>query len=132
LLLFVGDLPATICYTATVFSLTAQSVAPSPSSGMKPAGYHAKINNYFIMAQPTKPVALSMEQIGELNQKLSALRHDMNNSLSLIAATVALIRHRPAITEQMWNTLAEQPRKIGESFSQFSRDLEATLHISRP
>ena len=83
------------------------------------------------MAQPTKPVALSMEQIGELNQKLSALRHDMNNSLSLIAATVALIRNRPTVTEQMWNTLAEQPRKIGESFSQFSHDLEAAFHITR-
>jgi len=83
------------------------------------------------MAKPTEPVALSLEQIGELNQKLSALRHDLNNRLSLIAATVALIRHRPAVTEQMWNTLAEQPRKIGESFSQFSRDLEAALHITR-
>jgi aspartokinase len=83
------------------------------------------------MAMPTQPVALSVEQIGELNQKLAALRHDMNNHLSLIAATVALIRHRPAVTEQMWNTLAEQPRKIGDSFSQFSRDLEAALHITR-
>jgi len=83
------------------------------------------------MNQPTKPVALSVEQIGELNQKLAALRHDLNNSLSLIAATVELVRRRPAVTEQMWNTLAEQPRKIGESFSQFSRDLEAALHITR-
>jgi len=72
------------------------------------------------MNQPTKPVALSMEQIGELNQKLATLRHDLNNSLSLIAATVELVRRRPSVTEQMWNTLAEQPRKIGESFSQFS------------
>ena len=83
------------------------------------------------MAMPAQPVALSVEQIGELNQKLAALRHDMNNHLSLIAATVALIRHRPAVTEQMWNILAEQPRKIGDSFSQFSRDLEAALHITR-
>ncbi len=83
------------------------------------------------MAQPTIPVTLSMEQIGELNEKLSALRHDLNNSLSLIGATVALIRHRPAVTEQMWNTLADQPRKIGDSFSQFARDLEAALHITR-
>jgi hypothetical protein len=83
------------------------------------------------MAKPTKPVALSMEQIGELNQKLSTLRHDLNNSLSLIAATVSLIRHRPTVTEQMWNSLAEQPRKIGDSFSQFARDLEAMLHITR-
>ena len=84
------------------------------------------------MAQPTKPVALSMEQIGELNNKLSALRHDMNNSLSLIAATVELIRRRPAIPEKMWNSLAEQPRKIGDAFTQFSRDLEAALHVTRP
>ena len=83
------------------------------------------------MTQPTQPVALSVEQIGELNQKLAALRHDLNNSLSLIAATVALVRRQPAVTEQMWNTLADQPRKIGEAFSQFSRELEAALHIMR-
>lgn len=83
------------------------------------------------MAKPTKPVTLSMEQIGELNQKLSTMRHDLNNSLSLIAASVSLIRHRPTVTEQMWNTLAEQPRKIGDSFSQFARDLETVLHITK-
>lgn len=82
------------------------------------------------MPQPAKPVALSVEQIGELNNKLSALRHDMNNSLSLIAATVELVRRRPAAAEQMWNTLAEQPRKITETLSQFSRDLEVALHIT--
>ena len=83
------------------------------------------------MNRPTQPVALSMEQIGELNEKLTTLRHDLNNSLSLIGATVELIRHRPTVTEQMWNTLAEQPHKIGEAFAQFSRDLEAALHIVR-
>jgi hypothetical protein len=83
------------------------------------------------MTQPTKPVALSVEQIGELNEKLATLRHDLNNSLSLIAATVELVRRRPTVPEQMWNSLAEQPRKIGEAFAQFSRDLEAALHITR-
>jgi hypothetical protein len=83
------------------------------------------------MNQPTQPVALSVEQIGELSQKLSNLRHDLNNSLSLIAATVELVRRRPTVPEQMWNSLAEQPRKIGDAFTQFSRDLEAALHITR-
>ena len=83
------------------------------------------------MNQPTQPVALSVEQVAELCQKLANLRHDLNNSLSLIAATVELARHRPAVSEQMWNSLAEQPRKIGDAFTQFSRDLEATLHITR-
>ena len=84
------------------------------------------------MALPTKPVVLSVEQIGELNQKLTTLRHDLNNSLSLIAATAELIRRRPATTEHMWNTLHEQPRKITDAIAQFSRDLEAALHITRP
>jgi hypothetical protein len=66
-----------------------------------------------------------------LNEKLATLRHDLNNSLSLIAATVELVRRRPTVPEQMWNSLAEQPRKIGEAFAQFSRDLEAALHITR-
>jgi len=83
------------------------------------------------MALPTQPVVLSVEQIGELNQKLSALRHDLNNCLSLIAATAELIRRRPATTEHMWKTMTDQPRRITESISQFSRDLEAALHITR-
>lgn len=84
------------------------------------------------MPAPTEPVVLSVEQIAELKRKLSDLRHDLNNSLSLIAATSELIRRRPAATEQMWRTLTEQPRKINETFLQFSRDLEAALHITRP
>ena len=84
------------------------------------------------MAKPTEPVSLSLEQIGELNQKLSELRHDLNNNLSLIAATAELIRRRPENTEHMWNTLAEQPRKIAEVVSQFSRELETALKITRP
>ena len=83
------------------------------------------------MVLPTQPVALSVEQIGELNQKLTNLRHDLNNSLSLIAATAELIRRRPASADQMWKTLQEQPRKITDAMAQFSRDLEAALQITR-
>jgi hypothetical protein len=84
------------------------------------------------MALPTQPVALSVEQIGELNQKLTNLRHDLNNSLSLIAATAELIRRRPATTDHMWKTLHEQPRKITDAMAQFSREMDALLHITRP
>ena len=83
------------------------------------------------MVLPTQPVALSVEQIGELNEKLSNLRHDLNNSLSLIVATAELIRRRPATAEHMWNTLHEQPRKITDALTQFSHDLETMLHITR-
>jgi malonyl CoA-acyl carrier protein transacylase len=84
-----------------------------------------------MMSLPTQPVALSVEQIGELNQKLTTLRHDLNNCLSLIAATAELIRRRPATTDHMWNTLADQPRRITDAIQQFSRDLETALQITR-
>jgi aspartokinase len=84
------------------------------------------------MALPTEPITLSVEQINELNQKLSTLRHDVNNNLSLVMATVELIRRRPETAQRMWATLEEQPRKISESVAQFSRELEILLHITKP
>lgn len=83
------------------------------------------------MALPINPVTLSVEQINELNQKLSELRHDVNNNLSLIMATVELIRRRPESANRLLGALDEQPRKVVESVSQFSRHLEALLHITR-
>jgi len=83
------------------------------------------------MVLPTQPVALSVEQIAELNEKLTTLRHDLNNSLSLIAATAELIRRRPANADHLWPTLHDQPRKITEAMAQFSRDLETAFQITR-
>ena len=83
------------------------------------------------MALPINPVTLSVEQINELNHKLSELRHDGNNNLSLIMATVELIRRRPESASRLLGTLDEQPRKVVESVSQFSRHLETLLHITR-
>ncbi|MEI9865891.1 MAG: hypothetical protein WDN00_15345 [Limisphaerales bacterium] len=42
------------------------------------------------MTLPTEPVTLSVAQISELNQKLSSLRHDVNNKLSIIAASLEI------------------------------------------
>ena len=83
------------------------------------------------MSLPMEPVTLSAEQIGELNRKLSGMRHDVNNKLSLIAASVELVRRRPENAERLLNSLNEQPRIISELIAQFSTDLETVLHISR-
>ena len=83
------------------------------------------------MVLPTQPVALSVEQIGELNEKLSTFRHDLNNSLSLIAATAELIRRRPTNADHLWKTLLDQPRKVTDATAQFSREVEAALQIVR-
>jgi hypothetical protein len=84
------------------------------------------------MAIPTEPVTLSVEEIKELNQKLSTLRHDVNNSLTLITVAVELIRQKPEGAERLLNMLVEQPGKIIGSVAQFSRDMEASLRITRP
>jgi hypothetical protein len=83
------------------------------------------------MALPTEPVTLNVEQIGELNQKLSAMRHDINNNLSLIMAAVELIRHKPEMVERMMTTVAEQPTKITEAMTRFSSEFERTFGITR-
>jgi len=84
------------------------------------------------MSLPTEPVTLSVEQINELNKKLADLRHDINNYVSLILASTELLRRRPETAERMLTSLGEQPPKIINAVKQFSGDLEAMLHITRP
>ena len=84
------------------------------------------------MSLPTEPVTLSVEQIRELNQKLADLRHDINNHASVILAGTELLRRRPELAERMLASLAEQPPKILELITQFSRDLESAFHVTRP
>jgi hypothetical protein len=83
------------------------------------------------MPVTVQSVHLSAEQIQELNQKLSTMRHDINNALSLMLAATELIRHKPAMAEKMLNTLCEQPGKVTESLAKFSTDFESAFGIKR-
>lgn len=83
------------------------------------------------MSLPAEPVTLSVEQIGELKQKLSDLRHDVNNNISLILSAVEMIRRRPESAENMLEALARQPQKVNEAIAQFSKTLERALQIKR-
>ena len=42
------------------------------------------------MGLPSQPVTLTVEQVSELNRKLSAMRHDINNNLSLVMAAMSM------------------------------------------
>ena len=84
------------------------------------------------MGLPTQPVTLTVEQVAELNKRLSSMRHDINNNLALIIAAVDLIKHKPQTTERMMATLAEQPSRITEQIGRFSAEFEKALGISRP
>ena len=80
---------------------------------------------------PEQPVSLTVAQIAELNGKLSAMRHDINNHLSLIIAAVELIRCKPETAERMMTTLVEQPPRIAEALQGFSKQFEGALGIKR-
>jgi hypothetical protein len=84
------------------------------------------------MPLPNQPVTLNVEQIGELNKKLAALRHDVNNNLALVVAATEIIRRKPESAERMWGGLAEKPHKIADAIAQFSLELEKALCITRP
>lgn len=84
------------------------------------------------MALPNAPVTLTVEQVDQLNRKLSTLRHDVNNHLSLIVAAAELIRYNPEMLRKMSATLVEQPSKITDDINKFSAEFEQALGISRP
>jgi len=83
------------------------------------------------MGLPNQPVTLSVEQIEELNRKLSTLRHDINNNLTLIMAAVELMRYKPEMAERMITTMTEQPMKISAAMGKFSEEFEKLLGINK-
>jgi hypothetical protein len=83
------------------------------------------------MPLPSQPVTLNVEQLADLNSKLSTMRHDINNQLSLIIAAAELIRHKPQLAERMMATLVEQPPKIAAALLKFSTEFEQALGITR-
>ena len=84
------------------------------------------------MPNPAQSVNLTAEQINDLNRRLSSLRHDINNHLSLIMAATELIKHKPQMADRMMDTLTEQPPKITEAMASFSRDFESAFGITHP
>jgi len=83
------------------------------------------------MGMPTNPVTLTPEQVAELNKRLSTMRHDVNNHLSLIVAAAELIKFKPEMRERVLGTLSDQAPKIVADIQKFSTEFEETLRITR-
>jgi hypothetical protein len=83
------------------------------------------------MALPEKSVALTPEQIAELNKKLSTMRHNVNNHLAMIVAASELMKRKPEMAERMLDNILQQPDKIISEVRSFSDDFESLLGISR-
>ena len=83
------------------------------------------------MSVPTQSLTLTAEQVAALNQKLSDLRHDVNNQLSLMVGAAELIRFKPESTPRMLTTLNAVPQKITEQIRQFSDEFEQIFGITK-
>lgn len=83
------------------------------------------------MVLPGDPAALSPERIEELNQKLSKMRHDINNSLCVLVTAMELIRCKPESAARMLASISEQPDKIDQTVKSFCREFEQAFGIVR-
>lgn len=85
----------------------------------------------FAVVLPNQPVTLTVEQIAELNEKLSTMRHDVNGYLTVMIASAEMVRLRPEMAERMFKSLLEQPTRITDAVKKFSATFEGTLGINR-
>lgn len=83
------------------------------------------------MSLSNESITLSAGQVEEIRKKLSTMRHDVNNHLSLVVAAAELIKLNPEAISRMATTLTDQPSKISEEISRFSSELEKLLKIQR-
>ncbi len=84
------------------------------------------------MGLPTQPITLTVEQVADLNKKMSFLRHDVNNHISLMMAAIEVIQYKPDMLEKMLQNLLDQMPKITGSVGNFSNEFEKALGITRP
>lgn len=83
------------------------------------------------MGMPNDPVTFTPEQIAALNKKLSQMRHDINNHLSLIVAAAELMKFKPELKDRVLNTLTDQSPKIVSEIQKFSTEFEQAFNINR-
>jgi hypothetical protein len=83
------------------------------------------------MGMPKSPMTISPQELDALNQKLSKMRHDINNHLSLVVFAVEVLRTKPEMLGRMTATLSDQPSKITADIAKFSAEFEQLFGISR-
>jgi hypothetical protein len=83
------------------------------------------------MGLPTEPQTVTPEQVAEINGKLSEMRHNINNYLSMVIAATELIKRKPEGTERFLEMIGQQPPRITNELQQFSNEFEKMLQIQR-
>jgi signal transduction histidine kinase len=83
------------------------------------------------MGVPNTPTTLSAAQLGELNDKLAHMRHEINNQLAMVVAALELMRYRPEMRDKMLTTISQQPPVIMAEVAKFSAEFERAFGITR-
>lgn len=83
------------------------------------------------MGLPSEPQTLTPEQVAELNSKLSEMRHNINNYLSMIIAATELVKRKPESAERFLDMISLQPPRVTTEMQSFSTAFEKMLKIER-
>ena len=83
------------------------------------------------MSVPTAPITITPEQLKQLNEHLSHMRHEINNQLSLVVAALELMRFKPDLRDRMLEPLGQQPPRITAEVAKFSAEFERAFGITR-
>ena len=83
------------------------------------------------MGLPAEPVTFSVEQVSELNEKLSNMRHNVNNNLALMVAALELLRRKPDTAIKMADSISSQTNKLIDEIKNFSVEFEKAFGITR-
>jgi hypothetical protein len=89
------------------------------------------VKHHRAMGLPQQPVTLTPEQIADLNQKLSAMRHSINNHLALFAAAGEILQIKPESASRVAGYLQERPAQISQEVRRFSDEFERVFGITR-
>jgi hypothetical protein len=79
------------------------------------------------MEAPKQPITFTPVKLDKMVKRMSELRHNINNHLTLIIGAAELIRRKPEMIERMTGSLIDQARKIEEEMKQFSAAFERDL-----
>jgi len=81
------------------------------------------------MVLPETSITVSPKQLADLNNRLSAMRHNVNNHLSLVVAACELMRRKPELAMRMLDNILQQPERINVEIRDFSDVVEVLIGL---
>ncbi len=81
------------------------------------------------MTQPTHSVTLLPEEVLSLTRNFSTLRHDVNNQLALLLASLEVIQRKPETAVRLTDSFGSAADRIMAELRAFSDQLEKALQV---